>query len=77
MLQRPGENVPWLPNPIEHGQHSHDGPPLAEWTVKKKFSPNHFYCFERLCAPYEKVIDLIGWANFAQSESPTNIIAFL
>ncbi|KIJ92135.1 hypothetical protein K443DRAFT_114035 [Laccaria amethystina LaAM-08-1] len=74
MLQRPGENLPWLPNPIQHGQHPHDGPPLADRTVKNYFSPNRFYCVETICAQCGTVI---GWAKFARSESPTNIVAFL
>jgi hypothetical protein len=74
MLRRPGENLPWLPNPIQHGQHPHDGPPLADRTVKNYFSPNRFYCVETICAPCGTVI---GWGKFARSESPTNIVAFL
>ncbi|KIJ92194.1 hypothetical protein K443DRAFT_113950 [Laccaria amethystina LaAM-08-1] len=74
MLRQPGENLPWLPNPIQHCQHPHDGPPLADQTVKNYFSPNRFYCVETICAPCGTVI---GWGKFARSESPTNIVAFL
>ncbi len=64
----------WLPNPIQHDHHPHDGPALPDRAVKNYFSPNWYYCVETVCAPCGTVI---AWAKFARSESPSHIIAFL
>jgi hypothetical protein len=74
MLRRPEENMEWLPNPIQHDHHPHDGPALPDRAVKNYFSPNRYYCVETVCAPCGTVI---AWTKFARSESPSHIIAFL
>ncbi|PPQ91760.1 hypothetical protein CVT25_000503 [Psilocybe cyanescens] len=74
MLRQPGENLEWLAASIQNTPQPHDGPAPPERELKNYFNFNCFYCVETVCAPCGTVI---AWAKFAQSESPTNIMAFL
>ncbi|TFK32837.1 hypothetical protein BDQ12DRAFT_616317, partial [Crucibulum laeve] len=72
MLRRPAEQLPW--NPIRDREIQLHDQPIPNRQVKNYFGPSQFYCVETIVAPCGVVI---GWAKFAKSESPSNILHFL
>ena len=68
--------MPWQPNLQRNAAQLHDQPVESVSPIARKhyFSPNHFYCVEKICAPCGAVI---AWTKFDKSESPTQILGFL
>ncbi|KAM6493446.1 hypothetical protein JOM56_011580 [Amanita muscaria] len=76
-LTMPDETLPWMPaapQPRQVQQHDEEQVEQQDHRTKDHFTPPRMYCVETICAPCGVVV---GWAKFAKSESPTNILNFL
>ena len=73
VLQRPGEREEWQAG-VQVNNQPHNEPVAPVPMCKNYFGPARHYCVETIVAPCGAVI---AWANFARSESPTNILNFL
>ena len=73
MLHRHQENLPWNSR-NDHENQPHDQPAPDPVRPKHYFGPATFYCVKTICNPCGVVV---AWANFAKSESESNILAFL